>query len=218
MKKNCWNQLSAVVLGVLGFGTMVQAGTITGSAHDFTTQAWSGGRICIACHASHNTDVTETDAPLWHHAPTTQTYTLYNTSTMDTTTMQPDGLSRLCLSCHDGTVAVDNFGGIVGGTTFVEPKNNLGSTLNDDHPIGFVYDSQLALTDGSLHDPASTDVTIGAGAQQKSGKIADVILFNGRMECSSCHDVHNTFTADNGDGLVRISQSGSAICLTCHNK
>ena len=61
------------------------AGTITGSAHDFTGQAWSGGRICVACHAPHKTDTATTDAPLWSHANSTATYTLYSTPTMNAT-------------------------------------------------------------------------------------------------------------------------------------
>jgi predicted CXXCH cytochrome family protein len=192
-------------------------GTITGSLHDFTTKAWSGGRICVACHTPHKSDISVTDAPLWNHKNSTQTYTLYASATMNATGIgQPSGLSKLCLSCHDGTVAVDSFGGAT-GTTLISAVNNLGITLADDHPIGFTYNTALATADGSLFDPSTKSVTIGTGAQTKTGTIASLLLFNGKMECSSCHDVHNTFTVGT-TGLTRIAQAGSQICISCHNK
>ncbi|MCP5152097.1 MAG: cytochrome C [Chromatiales bacterium] len=211
--------LSTLLGGLLvAAATPAPAGQITGSAHDFSTDAWSGGRICIACHAPHNTDTSTTDAPLWNHALSSQSYTLYSSATLDAAPLtQPGGLSKLCLSCHDGTIAVDSFGGATGSTQ-IAASSNLGSSLGDDHPIGFTYDTALATADGSLHDPAAHNVTIGSGGQTKSGAITDVMLYNGKMECSSCHDVHNTFTADSGTMLVKVSQAGSAICLACHDK
>ena len=194
------------------------AGTITGSAHDFTTSAWSGGRICVACHAPHKTDTSISDAPLWNHANTSATYTLYSSPTMNATVSQPGGGSKLCLSCHDGTVAVNSFGGVT-GSTMISAVNNLGTNLKASHPIGFTYDTALATADGSLHDPATKAVTIGTGAQSKTGTIAAVLLYGGKMECDSCHDVHNTFTVGSaGTGLVKVDQSGSKVCLACHNK
>lgn len=192
------------------------AGTITGSAHDFTSKAWSGGRICVACHAPHNTNTSVVEAPLWSHALSTATYTLYSSTTLQATMGQPSGLSKLCLSCHDGTVAVDSFGGKT-GTTMISAANNTGTALNNDHPIGFTYNTALASADGSLYDPSTRTVTIGSGAQTKTGTIAATMLYAGKLECSSCHDVHNTFTAGTGN-LLKMSDSGSAMCLACHNK
>ena len=206
-----------LLLVVAQFGV---AGTITGSAHDFTSSAWSGGRICIACHTPHNADTSVTDAPLWNHRNSTATYTLYASATFNAggTIGQPSGLSKLCLSCHDGTVAVDSFGGTTGSTN-ITARNNMGTSLSDDHPIGFVYNTALATADGSLHDPTTKSVTIGSGGQTKTGSIASVMLYNNKLECSSCHDVHNTFTVGGaGTGLVKVATAGSAICLACHNK
>lgn len=214
IKSVCRNVLGAALLA---FAHAPMAGQITGSAHDFSGDAWSGGRICIACHAPHHTDLTTTDAPLWNHEVSAATYTLYSSATVDASMGQPGGLSKLCLSCHDGTVAIDSFGGASGGTN-VTGTSNLGTNLQDDHPIGFTYDDALATTDGSLHAPSSTNVTIGAGGQTKAGTLQSVMLFNDKMECSSCHDVHNTFTADGGAMLVKVSQNGSQICLSCHDK
>ena len=194
---------------------MTSAGTITGSAHDFSGSAWSGGQICIACHAPHNTDTTVTGAPLWNHAVSAATYTLYSTPTFDgaSTITQPGGTSKLCLSCHDGTVAVNSFGGTT-GTTMITGTKNLGTNLSNDHPIGFTYDAALVTADGALN-PTTTAVTIGSGTKTKSTTIAGM-LFAGKMECATCHDVHNTFTA--GSKLVKVTTTASAICLTCHAK
>ena len=194
------------------------AGTITGSAHDFTSQAWSGGRICVACHAPHKTDTTITDAPLWNHANSNATYTLYSSPTLNATIAQPGGGSTLCLSCHAGTVAVNSFGGVT-GTTMISSANNLGTNLKASHPIGFTYNTALATSDGSLFDPATKTVTIGSGTQTRTGTVNSLLLYGGKMECDSCHDVHNTFTVGGpGSGLVKVDPAGSKICIACHNK
>lgn len=194
------------------------AGTITGSAHDFSAKLWSGGRICVACHAPHDTDITVADAPLWNHELTVETYTLYSSPTTDASISQPGGNSKLCLSCHDGTVAVDSFGGAT-GTTMIADDYDLGTNLKKSHPIGFTYDSALATADGSLHDPSSKNVTIGTAPQTRTGTIQSVLLYDNKMECGSCHDVHNTFTVGGaGSGLLKMDQAASKICLECHNK
>jgi predicted CXXCH cytochrome family protein len=190
---------------------------ISGSAHDFSSYGWSGGRICIVCHTPHGADTTVTDAPLWNHAVTTATYTLYaGSSTLNATIGQPNGVAKLCLSCHDGTVAIDSYGGNT-GTQLVDALNvnaNVGTNLADDHPISFVYDSTLAAADGELVDPAAdgdTDPnTVGMGAPY-------LPLFNNQMQCASCHDVHNTVSAGNPSLLLK-SPVGSQLCLTCHQK
>ena len=86
---------------------------ITGSYHDFSGNSWSGGQICVVCHTPHSGD-TSGDAPLWNHETTTATFTMYSSSTMNATASSPGGRSKLCLSCHDGTVALDSFGGNTG--------------------------------------------------------------------------------------------------------
>lgn len=115
----------------------------------------------------------------------------YTSGTMDASPGQPSQTSRLCLSCHDGSVAVDPAG--VGGTT------GFGPGLKDDHPIGFLYDRELVRRDGNLRDPS---------------EIAPLRLFEGRLECLTCHDVHD----DRYPAMLRMSNSGSSLCLGCHRK
>ncbi len=209
------------------FGVSSWAGVITGSAHDFSGRAYTGGQICVACHTPHGGNTSVTDAPLWNHAVTSATYTLYSSSTLNGGPLaQPTGVSKLCLSCHDGTVAIDSFGGAT-GSDFMTGSKAVGAaaqgSLANDHPIGFTYNAALATADGALFDPGTRNVTIGSGGDRsKSGTVANLMLFNGKLECASCHDVHNTFTANNGTGggdpLLRVTKAGSAICITCHNK
>jgi predicted CXXCH cytochrome family protein len=196
----------SLVMFAFGFGQ-----NITGSDHDFSGETWNpGGQICQVCHTPHNA-VTGLTAPLWNHEVTVATFTIYDNTvspSFDATASQPDGASKLCLSCHDGTVAVDNFGGQTGGTEFITGDHLLGTDLSNDHPISFVYDANLATIDGGLYDPTAAQSGLG-------GTIDDDLLLGQKVQCSSCHDVHN------GSGVAKLlvkSNAASALCLTCHNK
>ncbi|MEN8250957.1 MAG: cytochrome c3 family protein, partial [Bacteroidota bacterium] len=175
------------------------------------TDTWNGtGEICIVCHTPHNA---LTSNVLWNHEESAATFTLYPaTGTMNSTPGQPTGTSLLCLSCHDGTVALEDFGGVTTGTNHVTGGDLVGTDISDDHPISLTYDAALATADGSLWDPTATASGLG-------GNIDADMLFgptNNQLECSSCHDVHN-----NGLGtvfLLRKDNAASALCLTCHNK
>ncbi len=179
-------------------------GGITGSAHDFSGKAWnSTGEMCVVCHTPHNADTTVTDAPLWNHGVTTTNFTLYSSSTLNATVGQPGGVSKLCLSCHDGTVALENFGGNTNGTNFAQGGALVGTDLSDDHPISITYDAALATADGELADPTGT-------------AIDPLPLFSNKLECATCHDVHNG--AGGHPDLLRKANTDSALCLTCHLK
>lgn len=216
--------LRGLALLILGFaGAPAFAGTIVNSAHDFSASGFTGGEICIACHTPHNADTSVTDAPLWNHEITAATFTMYSSSTLDATgDAQPTGSSKLCLSCHDGTVAIDSFGG-ASGTNFVTGPARVGANgdLDDDHPISITYDAALSTADPGLHDPSVATTTIGAGGTRtRTGTLTDVMLIGGKVECASCHDVHNTFTVPGSVGtpLLKVTRAGSELCLTCHNK
>jgi predicted CXXCH cytochrome family protein len=179
---------------------------IRGTSHDFSSQPWSGGEICVVCHTPHFADTSVTDAPLWNHEVTAASYSLYSSPTLDAAPSQPDGSSKLCLGCHDGTVAVDSFGGMP-GTRFVFPASLIGTDLTDDHPISIIYDTALATADGELFDPQSAPSGLG-------GTIDDDLLLAGKIQCSSCHDVHGA----GFDKFLIKSNAASALCLTCHDK
>ena len=200
---------------ILGAGFLIASNgyaAIAGSAHDFSSDGWTpDSQICIACHTPHHADTAVTDAPLWNHElSTVDPYALYSSATLDATLGQPDGVSKLCLACHDGTVALENFGGATGGTTFVTDDAIIGggADLSDHHPVSFTYDTALATADGELFDPATSS---GVGTDT----IQDSMLFNDTLQCASCHDVHNS---ESLPFLLLISNTGSGLCLTCHDK
>ena len=114
---------------------------ISGSAHDFGGSNWSDNQICLPCHTPHNAIIKDTNgdelpAPLWNHELSKATYTLYLDSSGNGVTGELDQYSKLCMSCHDGTVALDSFGGVSGNQYITRPQAILGTDLSNDHPIG----------------------------------------------------------------------------------
>jgi len=195
-------------------GSVAMGQSIVNSGHDFSGTGWAGGEICVPCHTPHNATAT-TDAPLWNRAiPGTPSYTLYGGYDMQSTPSQPGTASLLCLSCHDGSVALENFGGVTTGTTVITGGFDLTSDLSDDHPVGITYNTALVGTgtsqDAELYDPSVKTTILG-------GTIAADLLVSDKVECSSCHDPHNN---QHGSFLVMDNSgaNGSDLCLTCHNK
>jgi predicted CXXCH cytochrome family protein len=174
-----------------------------GSVHDFSSRAWAAGEICIVCHVPHNSNRTVPDAPLWGHAITTKVFTPYTTTTMKAVVGQPDGATKLCLSCHDGTVAIDSIIGRV-GTSFIGDKIDLRGSGHWQHPMSIIYDTNLSIADTRLNDPAKTITSL-------KGTIAHDLLKNNKVQCTSCHDVHN----NTGIGTL-LYMNESTLCKTCH--
>lgn len=184
------------------------AQSIQTSAHDFSSAAWNiDGEICIVCHTDHNGNVAVDAAPLWNHTVPQTQYIPYTSATFDAKAGQPTGTSKICLSCHDGSVALDSFGGKT-GNSYLTGSANLGTDLSNDHPVSFVYDPGLSLKDGGLADPLSDASGLGSS-------IDNDLLFRHRLECTSCHDVHNK---QGNPGLLVINNTKSRLCLTCHEK
>jgi predicted CXXCH cytochrome family protein len=182
---------------------------ITGSAHDFHLTGWAGGEICLPCHIPHNSDTTVADAPLWNHAlPAAGSFTPYGTTLAGTVVGAPNGVSLLCLSCHDGVTNVDAYG-TSAGTDVIQnlypaTTANLTQDLTDDHPVSVVYNTANELR--------VTTTATGVGADT----IGDWLFTGGTtVECSSCHDVHNKYGNAN---LLKLDNTGSALCLLCHIK
>jgi predicted CXXCH cytochrome family protein len=201
---------SALVLGallvlVLAPASRSDAG-IAGTNHDLSARGWGTNEICVFCHTPHNANTAVAGAPLWNHKVTTAAFTLYSSPTFNGSASigQPDGNSKLCLSCHDGTVALDSYAART-GTNFISGGALLDTALNNDHPISFTYDAALATADGGLVTPADASWVDGAHT---------VPLYSGKLQCGTCHSVH-----DNSNGrFLRMSNAGSALCLKCHNK
>ncbi len=189
--------IAPVTLLVAAASSWAQTG-ITNTDHDLRNEISGLTNICLPCHTPHKADITVDSAPLWNHALTTQTFTMYTTLTGRTG--DPDGPSKLCLSCHDGVTALDSYGGQT-GSNVMTGDHAVGTDLRDDHPIGLPYP-----TTGDYN--AATSVT-AAGLF-----LFDVGTEVNRVECGSCHNPHNN---TNGE-FLRISNDASALCLTCHQK
>ncbi|PKO62796.1 MAG: hypothetical protein CVU24_02455 [Betaproteobacteria bacterium HGW-Betaproteobacteria-18] len=157
--------------------------------------------LCVFCHTPHNANPTRA---LWNRTLSESTYTLYTSTTLKATLNQPTGSSRLCLSCHDGTLAMGTLLRPPGGVqpTFDQEKLTgtgvLGTDLSDDHPISFTYNSDLAAARGELVDP------IGAPK-------ALHLDMSGQVQCTSCHDAHVERAK-----FMRMDPVKGALCTTCH--
>ena len=110
-------------------------------------------QICIFCHGSHNTS---TEGPLWNHETTVSgKFKTYDRATMKGQAEQPNGATKLCLSCHDGTIAVGAIRGRhsvlpmrnvgSGGEIPAERKSNIGIDLSGSHPVSVQFRQELAL-------------------------------------------------------------------------
>lgn len=203
--KNHFVSIAIIFICSIGYGQ-----SIVNTKHNLsvsgpgTIKATSESEICIFCHTPHRSSPRK---PLWNRGDPGTVYDLYSSSTTDAVPNQPGASSILCLSCHDGTVALGKVlsrsadismsGGI---TTLPAGESNLSTTLIDDHPVSFTYSSALAAADGELLDPAAL-----------SGPVK---LENDKMECISCHEAHGSIYPD---FLVATTQN-SDLCLHCHQK
>ncbi len=176
------------------------------SPHDLRLAVAGGGfgDECAVCHVLSSGQPAN---PAWMASlPSSASYRLYGGATLDAWVQPPDGSSLMCLGCHDGLSAPD-----IGHA----PKS-LGTDLSNDHPISFVYDGALAFRDGSLADPGAEMVTLqGPGGNMVTGTIEQLLLEGGKVQCVSCHDVHDRY---GNPGYLKIANTGSALCLTCHRK
>ena len=222
--------------------------TLLGSTHDFSssgaagnystmgiaTFVWGGEtntyqNPCQVCHIPHKAAAySAANAPLWNHATATNATTKYvtydqagsshfNALGLGSLTL---GSSVACLSCHDGSIAVNQSYGKTsfngnGGVGTNAPSWSIetvgGSTdLTHMHPIGVSYSSAKSVDPDLQATPALNSGTTFArmlkGPQQT-------------VECASCHDIHRTIgaSATVSHSLI-VDLNNGALCITCHNK
>ncbi|MEN8229895.1 MAG: cytochrome c3 family protein [Bacteroidota bacterium] len=161
-------------------------------------QSSSVQSMCEFCHTPHSI---KPAIPSWTRSNPGTRYIMYDQMISSTSNIpadpsrQPDGSSILCLSCHDGTIAL-------GSSQSAMPPGSssiLGTDLSDDHPISFIYDAALAASDGQLKYtpmfPASVDA-------------------NSKIQCASCHDPH----VDTYSDFLVASNEFSDLCFKCHDR
>ncbi|MBW2421787.1 MAG: hypothetical protein JRH19_24835 [Deltaproteobacteria bacterium] len=156
-----------MVLAISALIATTASAQIRGSQHDLGTGGGAQettaltGEVCVFCHTPHGS-ATTASVPLWNKTlPTTpyQRYSSLGTATLDGTEVAVGSVSLACLSCHDGTQAMDVVinasgpGGWVAGGAEIDPgaigamaevpagapMPNLGSDLRDDHPVSIGY-------------------------------------------------------------------------------
>ncbi len=220
-------------------------GNPTGNKHDFSKDnvaapihSSSEDRVCIFCHTPHGAAPQST---LWNR-PSPQdpkAFALYSsvgdtlviddpgvkgTSLYDNTdtSAYPNGATRLCMSCHDGAVAIGTVltGEIADGDTILTAT--VGGTqvidLATSHPVSFVYDDGGGVVLGAIN------AAKGPGAYALP-TLADVPLDGqGRMQCTTCHDPHedSRVTEAGQPPFWRHVVAGNPglsydeVCNTCH--
>jgi len=165
-------------------------------------RAQSESQVCFFCHAPH---VARGTRPAWNRELSVSSYRIYQSSTLDARPGQPSGASKLCLSCHDGTIALGKVLSrtervrMVGGDFVAAGLTNLGTDLSDDHPVSFAFSPGLAASDSQLASPLALPEEVGLDAA-------------GEMQCTTCHDPHSN---EKGDFLVLTEEYGE-LCVACH--
>jgi predicted CXXCH cytochrome family protein len=165
---------------------------------------------CIFCHTPHTSMVNVT--PLWNHALSTQVYSTYASSTYDSGPGTPSaGSSKMCLSCHDGTVALGLTvsKGLIATAGVMRAGAVLGTNLSNDHPAGMQPGGAARVDDGQLavslfqNPPVSRDPAIK--------------LPGGRIECTTCHEPHRQSIDAVAQRFLARPNNGGAMCLACHD-
>lgn len=210
------NRIALVVIaGCLVIGSLVTVDAKTGiinTRHNLSVsgpgdiRALSETRICIFCHTPHNG---APQTPLWNKSLNPQTYALYSSSTLGATPQQPTGPTRLCLSCHDGTLALgavlwplDPATGLplkIDMTKEItsDRRSYLDIKLSDDHPVSFSYYDSLP--NPELAPTLPTDL---------------LFYGTGQIHCSTCHDAHE----NDYKKFLAVNNENSGLCLRCHIK
>ncbi|WP_275097266.1 multiheme c-type cytochrome [Sedimenticola hydrogenitrophicus] len=247
--------LGLLLLGLFSTAQAARVSDIRSTKHNLsvtgpgTVKAVSETQVCVFCHTPHGSTAS-VGAPLWNRELSGATYTPYTSNSINATDIaaEPGGSSKLCLSCHDGTLAIgsvnvssgqtgvsiDMSGTGAAGTMATGQGESSGFTrrlgvdLTNDHPISFTYNSTLALADGELRDPGSAP-HIGTRAP---GIRHQVPLEDGKVECVSCHDPHIRDSDPSKNikflrlnrfqsstpGGGSFNESGDIVCLACHDK
>jgi predicted CXXCH cytochrome family protein len=226
-----------IVFAILAARGLASAGGgVINSPHNLSVSGGLGAhgiayneiRVCVFCHTPHNAVInTNSLAPLWNRAlpEGKTTYTMYESDffnqNVNPRPSLPTGSSRVCLSCHDGTLALNSYGGpILSGDHADSPtimpsdvtpskNSNLTTDLSDDHPISFAYTADLAAR-AQLVTPTALPPAV------KLDK-------DGNLQCTACHDPH-----DNEFGHFLVMNNGdptkpgynptvtSPLCVSCH--
>jgi hypothetical protein len=207
------------VLGVClaaSAGAAQRSGSVFSSKHNLSIsgpgdiKSNSETRVCIFCHSSHTTS---SEGPLWNHKTTAPgSFKTYERTTMNSRAEQPNGATKLCLSCHDGTIAVGAIKGLsqpvsmanvsADGSLPSSRRSHLGSDLTGSHPVSVKFKQSTAVADDHLRWPPLDP----AGDVKLDG--------NGYVQCTACHDPHNDSKSERYPFWNKTSFD--EVCAVCH--
>lgn len=232
---------------LLGTGGIAMSSVIN-SKHNLsasgpgTVKAISEQQICVFCHTPHGANQS-VSAPLWNRALSSATYAPYFSLSMDANPLPgpPGASSKVCLSCHDGTLAVGTVSVLNGfgpvnipmsgtGTGGVMPEGsgkttgftrNLGIDLSNDHPISFNYDTTLGGAtgaDGELRAPPVMDGSNTVVGNRTASVKPTFPLDGNQVQCITCHDPHLSTIASTkflrGNRLQLVMPLGGPFVLS----
>jgi predicted CXXCH cytochrome family protein len=162
--------------------------------HEPLLRADSAAELCAGCHDPLGTGRRDMHATMLGRAHLRRLADIdAGPGTGDPSAASPDPASRVCLGCHDGSVAhgVADASGPPGPA---RPGPSAHAPIGASHPIGAPY---RAHPDQALRPADSLDPRIR--------------LFDGRVGCGSCHNLYA-----GGRSLLVMSNTGSRLCLSCH--
>lgn len=236
--------MGAVVLSAV-FSLPALAG-ISATKHNLSTSGTGTNKltagtdqICVFCHTPHGSD-TSAAVPLWNKKLPSTTYLTYdqlNTSSLDGGVLAVGSVSLACLSCHDGTQAMDNLinapgsGGYnaagasptgwtwAGVSTLNADPTKLGSDLKNDHPIGIEYCGGGVTGSGTTVTASCADADFKKGATELyTASINSNQVFWVEVDGNATRgkgDIHlytRDFTSKGGD-----ANGPSVECGSCHD-
>jgi predicted CXXCH cytochrome family protein len=199
----------------------VQASTIVGSKHDLSD---GGVELCVHCHMPNATQSNTPPPPIWANSIKLDKFATYaSPPNEEACTARPGGVSMVCMSCHDGTsgraVYSDPQQRVVGAVDAGKgSKGDECLKCHSEMPGSNKPKPELSMAHKWMIHPVSRAYPAGErgylSLPDNTKGWPDVRLFEGRVECPSCHNVHDPTVAP----FLRISNAGSAICVRCHEK
>ena len=132
----------------------------------------SEGEVCVFCHTPHGANLNSPgSAPLWNRAvPLTSGYQMYNSPNFEETSVSPVGVSLACLSCHDGTIALDALvnapksGGFRSANLIASTSVSIGLITGPGGSSAFL-ESDNSMSEGTRTDTGTNYQQITGGAQ-----------------------------------------------------
>ncbi|MEW6109614.1 MAG: cytochrome C [Nitrospirota bacterium] len=230
----------ALTFALVAIAVSAPINNVTATKHNLSTSgsgSWHStgdeDQICVFCHTPHQAGTSQD--PLWNHTlSTVAAYGVYASNTLNASPAEIAGTnnaSLLCMSCHDGTVAVNSLynpsndvtdltSGFANGGS-INSNANLGTDLSNDHPVNFSYTAALATADGGLADPGTSGNSMGTFDTDYPGRNLDQVLVPGNsFQCSSCHGPHIYYGGSQAGyaPFLKVDNTGSGLCLSCHIK